>query len=90
MNQTERKIQSEERRRKSDEAQRFSEDRMQLLDTIREMIDIEFERRGVKTEGNPHPENPPAESRGREPPDRKPLHRSLWQRLMGIFTSGLL
>lgn len=90
MNQTERKIQSEERRRKFDEAQRFSEDRMQLLDTIREMIDIEFERRGVKTEGNPHPENPPPEGTGREPPDRKPPRRSLWQRLMGIFTSGLL
>lgn len=63
---------------------------MQLLDTIREMIDIEFERRGVKTEGNPHPENPPPKGTGREPPDRKPPHRTLWQRLMGIFTSGLL
>ena len=90
MNQTERKIQSEERRRKSDEVQRFSKDRMQLLDTIREMIDIEFERRGVKTEGNPHPESPPPEGTGREPPDRKPPRLSLWQRLMGIFTSGLL
>ncbi len=90
MNQTERKIQSEERRRKSDEAQRFSKDRMQLLDTIREMIDIEFERRGVKTEGNPHFENPPPEGTGREPPDRKPPRRTFWQRLMGIFTSSLL
>ena len=68
----------------------FLDDRMQLLDTVREMIDIEFERRGVKTEGNPHPENLPPEGTGREPPDRKPPRRSLWQRLMGIFTSGLL
>ena len=90
MNQTERKIQSEERRRKSDEVQRFSKDRMQLLDTIREMIDFEFERRGVKTEGTPHPENPPPEGTGREPPDRKPPRRTFWQRLMGIFTSSLL
>ena len=90
MTQTERKIQSEERRRKSDEAQRFSKDRMQLLDTVREMIDFEFERRGVKTEGNPHPENPPPEGTRREPPDRKPPRRTFWQRLMGIFTSSLL
>ena len=90
MNQTERKVQSEKRRRKSDEAQRFSEDRMQLLDTVRQMIDFEFERRGVKTEGTPHPENPPPEGTGREPPDRKPPRSSLWQRLMGIFTSSLL
>lgn len=58
--------------------------------TIREMIDIEFDRRGMKTEGNPHPENPPPESRGREPPDRKPPRRTFWQRLMNLFTSGLL
>lgn len=90
MNQTERKVQSKKRRRKSDEAQRFSEDRMQLLDTVRQMIDFEFERRGVKTEGTPHPENPPPEGTGREPPDRKPPRRTFWQRLMGIFTSSLL
>ena len=46
MNGTERKIQPEERRR-SAEARQFSEDRMQLLDTVREMIDIELERYGV-------------------------------------------
>ncbi|WP_277072195.1 hypothetical protein [Segatella oulorum] len=54
------------------------------------MIDFEFERRGVKTEGTPHPENPPPEGTGREPPDRKPPRRTFWQRLMGIFTSSLL
>ena len=46
MNGTERKIQPEERRR-SAEARQFSEDRMQRLDTVREMIDIELERYGV-------------------------------------------
>ena len=39
----------------------FAEDRFELLDTIRDMIDIELERRGVMSEGNPHPENPPPE-----------------------------
>ena len=68
----------------------FLDDRMQLLETVREMIDIEFERRGMKTEGNPHPENPPPEGTGRKPPDHKPPRRTLWQRLMGIFTSSLL
>ena len=86
MNETERKIQSEERRRRSDEAQQFLEDRMQLLDTISEMIDIELERRGLNPEGNSHPENPPPEGTGREPPDNKPQRRTLWQRIVSFFT----
>ena len=90
MNQTERKIQSEERRRKSDEAQRFSEDRMQLLDTIREMIDIEFERRGVKTEGNPHPENPPPEKTEHQPSEKTSPCRTLWKRIVSLFTFCLI
>ena len=84
MNGTERKIQPEERRR-SAEAQQFSEDRMQLLDTVREMIDIELERYGVSPGGNPHPENPPPEDRGRTPPDPPP-RRTLWQRIVSLFT----
>lgn len=64
----------------------FLDDRMQLLDTVRQMIDIEFERRGLNTDGNPHPENPPPENRGREPPDSKSPHRTLWQRLVSLFT----
>ena len=104
MNRTERKIQPEERRR-SAEAQQFSEDRMQLLDTVREMIDIELERYGVSPGGNPHPEsphpesphpesphpesphpeNPPPEDRGRTPPDPPP-RRTLWQRIVSLFT----
>ena len=42
----------------------FAEDRFELLDTIRNMIDIELERRGVMSEGNPHPENPPPRNGG--------------------------
>ena len=89
MNGTERKIQPEERRR-SAEARQFSEDRMQLLDTVREMIDIELERCGVTPGGNPHPEsphpeNPPPEDRGRTPPDPPP-RRTLWQRIVSLFT----
>lgn len=67
----------------------FLDDRMQLLETVREMIDIEFERRGVKTEGNPHPENPPPEGTGRKPPDPKPK-RTLWQRIVTFLTGCLL
>ena len=99
MNRTERKIQPEERRR-SAEARQFSEDRMRLLDTVREMIDIELERYGVTSGGNPHPESPhpesshpesppletpPPEDRGRTPPDPPP-RRTLWQRIVSLFT----
>lgn len=64
----------------------FAEDRFELLDTIRDMIDIELERRGVMSEGNPHPENPPPGNGGREPPHSKPPRRTLWQRLVSLFT----
>ena len=87
MNETERKIESGERRRKTDEAQQFMEDRMQLLDTISEMIDIEFERRGMNSRGNPHPENPPPEGTGREPPDSKPPRCTLWQHIVSFFNA---
>lgn len=62
----------------------FAEDRFELLDTIRDMIDIELERRGVMSEGNPHPENPPPGNGGREPPDR--ACRTLWQRIVSLFS----
>lgn len=67
----------------------FAEDRFELLDTIRDMIDIELERRGVTPEGNPHPENPPPESMGRTPPDPPP-RRIWWQRIVSFFTGCLL
>lgn len=59
----------------------YSEDRMGLLDTIRDMISDEFERRGVTTEHDNHPENPPP-----EPPPRR---RSFWQRIVSLFTACL-
>ena len=70
----------------------FLDDRMQLLDTVRQMIDIEFERRGLNTDGNPHPENPPPDPKGREPseakteePNDRPC-RTLWKRIVSLFT----
>lgn len=62
----------------------FLDDRMQLLETVREMINIELEQRGMTPGGDPHPENPPPEGTGREPPDRKPK-RTLWQRIVKFF-----
>jgi hypothetical protein len=63
----------------------LGEDRMQLLDTIREMIDIEFERRKMPPEGNPHPEKPPPKNLGREPASPQPTPRTLWQRILSFF-----
>ena len=51
------------------------------------MIDLEFERRGMKTKGNHHPENPPPESMGLESLDCKPPRCSLWQCIVRLFTA---
>lgn len=56
----------------------FLDDRMQLLDTVRQMIDIELEQRGVTPQ-------PPPLTEGRRPPDRKPHRRTLWRRLVRCF-----
>ena len=64
----------------------FLDDRMQLLDTVRQMIDIAFERRGMKSEGNPHPENPPPANAERKPPGTSPHRPTFWQRLMHLFS----
>ncbi|WP_158611198.1 hypothetical protein, partial [Prevotella sp. OH937_COT-195] len=66
----------------------FLDDRMQLLDTVRRMIDIELDRRGVNIRGNPHHENHLPEDMGRMPP-APPPRRSFWQRIMSIFTGSL-
>lgn len=63
----------------------FLDDRMQLLDAVRRMVDLEFERRGIKTEGNPHPGNPPPENAERERPDTPPPRRTFWQRIVRFF-----
>lgn len=51
MGQKDNNIGYDDRRRKTDEAQHFMEDRTQLLDTIREMINVEIDRRGGYIEG---------------------------------------
>ncbi|GAB6982280.1 hypothetical protein JCM15908A_06550 [Prevotella dentasini JCM 15908] len=60
----------------------FLEDRTDLLDTIREMIDCELDRREQAKKHGIHPENPP--------PIPPPRWCSLWQRIMNIFTVCLL
>lgn len=79
----------------------FVEDRFELLDTIREMIDAELDRRARQGESNPHPENPPPEHAGREPtrsgqthsqptqsnqPNSKQHRHTFWQRLVSLFS----
>lgn len=67
----------------------FLDDRMQLLETVREMINIERERRGMTPGGDPHPENTPPDDRGRKPPDPPP-RRTWWQRIVTFLTGCLL
>lgn len=86
--------------KKTTEQQRYNieyvEERFQLLDTIRDMIDIELERRGVMSEGDPHHENPPPDSKNREPSEAKTEEpndcpcRTLWPRIVSFFTGCLL
>ena len=69
--------------------------------TIREMIDDEIDRRARQGESNSHLENPPPAHAGREPtrsgqthsqptqsnqPNSKQHRRTLWQRLVSLFT----
>lgn len=65
-----RKISQNGEPRKTDEARHFSDERVQLLDTIREMIDDELDRRGTKHESSHRHGEAPAKPR-----------RSLWQRI---------
>lgn len=87
---------SDKRTKRQERYMKFSEDYIQFLgdihDTIREMIDIELDRRGVSPDGNPHPENPPPDPKGREPseakteePNDRPCH-TLWKRIVSLFT----
>lgn len=68
----------------------FLDDRMQLLETVREMINIELERRGMTPGGDPHPENPPPDDRGRKPsrptaaPNMVAAHRDFLNRLPAV------
>ena len=72
---------------------RFSEDRFQLFDTIRAIINDELDRRRVgkvKQEGNPHPENPPPEKAELQPSGKTPPCRTLWKRIVSLFTFCLI
>ena len=69
-----RKISQNGEPRKADQAQHFSDERVQLLDTIREMIDDELDRRGTKHGSSYRHDEVPAKPR-----------RSLWQRIRDFF-----
>lgn len=73
------------RKNRSEDAFRFSEDRLQLLDTIHEMVSDEFQIRGLDQKGNPHPENPPPEVPGEACCGRRDSRPSLWQRIRRIL-----
>ncbi len=51
------------KQRKSDEAQQIMQERTELLDVIREMINVEIERRGVGAGECPHSCKPPPGSK---------------------------
>ena len=61
MSQTDKYIRQDSRRHKTDETEQYLEDRAQLLDTIREMINVEIDRRA----GWSHP--PKTSTRRRTP-----------------------
>lgn len=63
----------------------FLDDRMQLLDTVRKMIDVEFERHGVNSKDNHHLETNEIPGNSREPPDNKPPCQTLWQQLRRLL-----
>ena len=54
------------RPRKADEAQEFLEERAHLLDTIREMINVEMDRRRVGTDNGKRQSKTPPESKPRK------------------------
>ena len=72
----------------------IAEDRFRMLDTIRDLIDIEHDRRGVSDNCNNRAESPSPTPYHKEPSDtlsdgsRSYSRRSLWQRILNIFTTG--
>ena len=66
MSQTEKYIQHASSRHKTDEAEQYLEDRAQLLDTIREMINVEIDKRGGCMQGGAIPQKPPPEDEHRK------------------------
>ena len=66
MSQTDKYIRQDSRRHKTDETEQYLEDRAQLLDTIREMINVEIDKRGGCIEGGAMPSKPPPEPQPRK------------------------
>lgn len=66
MSQTEKYIQHDSRQHKTDEAEQYLEDRAQMLDTIREMINVEIDKRGGCIEGGAMHSKPPPEPQPRK------------------------
>ena len=66
MSQTDKYIRQDSSRHKTDEAEQYLEDRAQLLDTIREMINVEIDRRGGCMQGGAIPQKPPPEDEHRK------------------------
>ena len=66
---------------------KYSEERFQLLDTIREMVSDEFERRKLIEKGYPYLENPfPISIEPQPPPKMQPRYPT-WQRLAKLFNA---
>ncbi|WP_337438923.1 hypothetical protein [Prevotella sp.] len=66
MSQTDKYIRQDSRRHKTDETEQYLKDRAQLLDTIREMINVEIDRRGGCMQGGAIPQKPPPEDEHRK------------------------
>ena len=66
MSQTDKYIRQDSRRHKTDETEQYLEDRAQLLDTIREMINAEIDKRGGYIEGGTMHSKPPPEDEHRK------------------------
>lgn len=66
MSQTDKYIRHDSSRHKTDEAEQYLEDRAQLLDTIREMINVEIDKRGGCMQGGAIPQKPPPEDEHRK------------------------
>jgi hypothetical protein len=58
------------------------DDRIQLLETVREMIDIEIWRQGLNTAGRSRPGKPSAGNARRGTSRGKPPRRTIWRCLL--------
>lgn len=74
---TDNHIRHDGRQRKADEAQEFLEERAHLLDTIREMINVEMDRRRVGTDNG--------KCQSKTPPESKPRKLTFMQWLRSLL-----